>query len=71
MKIALLFSGQGMQYADMLPWINPANPLLLQMQEQLHVPDWRAAMCDNRWASTNAHAQVVLTACALAAWQEL
>lgn len=71
MKIALLFSGQGMQYADMLPWMNPANPLLLQMQEQLHVPDWRAAMRDTRWASTNAHAQVVLTACALAAWQEL
>ncbi|MGO1253033.1 MAG: acyltransferase domain-containing protein [Alcaligenes aquatilis] len=71
MKIALLFSGQGMQYADMLPWINPANPLLLQMQEQLHVPDWRAAMLDASWASTNAHAQVVLTACALTAWQEL
>jgi len=71
MKIALLFSGQGMQYADMLPWINPANPLLLQMQEQLQVPDWRAAMRDTRWASTNAHAQVLLTACALAAWQEL
>lgn len=71
MKIALLFSGQGMQHAQMLPWINPAHPLLLQMQEQLHVPDWRAAMRDAHWASTNAHAQVVLTACALAAWQEL
>ncbi|WP_368935285.1 acyltransferase domain-containing protein [Alcaligenes faecalis] len=71
MKIALLFSGQGMQYADMLPWMNPAHPLLLQMQEQLHVPDWRAAMRDSSWASTNAHAQVVLTACALAAWQQL
>lgn len=71
MKIALLFSGQGMQYADMLPWMNPAHPLLLQMQDQLHVPDWRAAMRDSSWASTNAHAQVVLTACALAAWQQL
>ncbi|QHS35548.1 acyltransferase domain-containing protein [Alcaligenes faecalis] len=71
MKIALLFSGQGMQYADMLPWMNPAHPLLLQMQEQLHVPDWRAAMRDSSWAGTNAHAQVVLTACALAAWQQL
>ena len=71
MRIALLFSGQGMQYADMLPWMNPAHPLLLQMQEQLHVPDWRAAMRDSSWASTNAHAQVVLTACALAAWQQL
>jgi [acyl-carrier-protein] S-malonyltransferase len=28
-------------------------------------------MRDTRWASTNAHAQVVLTACALAAWQQL
>lgn len=71
MKIALLFSGQGMQYADMLPWLNPTKPLLLQMQEQLGVPDWRDAMRDSNWASTNAHAQVVLTACALAAWQEL
>lgn len=71
MRIALLFSGQGMQYADMLPWMNPAHPLLLQMQDQLHVPDWRAAMRDSSWASTNAHAQVVLTACALAAWQQL
>ncbi|MBH0312606.1 acyltransferase domain-containing protein, partial [Alcaligenes faecalis] len=35
------------------------------------VPDWRAAMRDSSWASTNAHAQVVLTACALAAWQQL
>lgn len=71
MKIALLFSGQGMQHAEMLSWINPAHPLLLQMQEQLNAPDWRAAMRDARWASTNANAQVVLTACALAAWQEL
>ncbi|HCA16364.1 MAG TPA: MdcH [Alcaligenes faecalis] len=71
MKIALLFSGQGMQHAEMLPWITPAHPLLLQMQEQLHVPDWRAAMRDANWASTNANAQVVLTACALAVWQEL
>lgn len=71
MKIALLFSGQGMQYADMLSWMNPANPLLLQMQELLNVSDWRAAMRDTHWASTNVHAQVVLTACALAAWQQL
>ncbi|MGO3132526.1 MAG: malonate decarboxylase subunit epsilon [Alcaligenes sp.] len=71
MKIALLFSGQGMQYAQMLPWIKPAHPLLLQMQEQLNVPDWRAAMHNAHWASTNAHAQVVLSACSLAAWQEL
>lgn len=71
MKIALLFSGQGMQYADMLPWLKPTHPLLLQMQDQLHVADWRSAMRDANWASTNAHAQVVLTACALAAWQQL
>ena len=71
MKIALLFSGQGTQYADMLPWLNPSHPLLLQMQEQLAVADWRAALRDASWASTNAHAQLVLTACALAAWQEL
>jgi len=71
MAWALLFSGQGMQHPGMLPWLRADHPLLLAMQRQLGIADWRAALRAPAWASTNRHAQVLLTATALAAWDEL
>lgn len=69
--LVLLFSGQGMQHPRMLPWLRSDHPLLLEMQRLLAVSDWRAALADGEWASTNAHAQLVLTATSLAAWDQL
>ncbi|RMX06614.1 acyltransferase domain-containing protein [Corticibacter populi] len=71
MALALLFSGQGMQHPQMLPWLRAEDPLLRQMQQQLGVADWRLALQSPAWASANAHAQLVLTATALAAWAQL
>lgn len=71
MTLALLFSGQGMQHPGMLPWLAPEHPLLLAMQKQLGMANWRDALADANWASTNRHAQLLLTATALAAWDQL
>lgn len=71
MSLALLFSGQGMQHARMLHWLAPDHPLLLAMQTQLGVANWREALANADWASTNLHAQILLTATGLAAWDQL
>jgi len=71
MAVALLFSGQGMQHPQMLPWLRIEHPLLLSMQQQLGIANWRAALQEASWASVNRHAQVLLTATSLAAWEQL
>lgn len=71
MTLALLFSGQGMQHPRMLPWLVQDHPLLLAMQQQLGIAHWREALADAQWASTNRHAQLLLTATGLAAWDQL
>lgn len=74
MSLALLFSGQGSQHAGMLPWLAPsASPddLLAGMAQQLAASDWRAAMADPDWATTNRRAQVLITGLAISAWQQL
>lgn len=71
MALALLFSGQGMQHARMLPWLPHDHPLLLDMQRGLRIDNWRAALRDADWAAANEHAQAVLTATALAGWDML
>ena len=58
MSYALLFSGQGLQHADMLPWLADED-------------GWRAAMADPAGAARNAFAQPALTRLALAAWDRL
>lgn len=70
MAYALLFSGQGMQHPGMLPWLAD-SPLVAAACEALGIGDWRAALADAGWARANRHAQPLLTALALAAWQQL
>lgn len=70
MSYAIVFAGQGMQHPDMLPWLGD-SPLLQAMCSQLGMADWRQALEDPAWAECNRHAQVLLTATALAAWQRL
>lgn len=70
MSLGLLFSGQGTQHAQMLPWL--ARDALVQRTEAaLRVPDWRAAVQDPAWAARNRHVQVLLTGLGLAAWAQL
>lgn len=71
MTLAVLFSGQGMQHAGMLQWLAPDDALLAEARSRLGVADWRASLSDPTWASTNRNAQLLLTACCIAAWQRL
>ena len=73
MSLALLFSGQGLQQAGMLPWLDTqaeAADLLRQMAARLG-SDWRQRLSEPAWAERNDVAQVLVTACGLAAWQVL
>jgi [acyl-carrier-protein] S-malonyltransferase len=70
MSFALVFSGQGTQHPAMLPWLED-DDTVRAMSERLKVTDWRAAMAEPGWAERNAHAQVLLTGLALAAWQQI
>ena len=70
MGYALLFSGQGMQHAAMLPWLTQ-DALVAQTCTELGVTDWRAELQDARWSFRNVNAQVLLTGINLAAWGQL
>ena len=70
MGFAIIFSGQGMQHAAMLPWLAD-DDLVERMRAELGVVDWRAPLEDAAWASRNVNAQVLLTALNLAAWTQL
>jgi len=70
MGYALIFSGQGMQHPAMLPWLENTEPLRLAAQ-RLEIRDWRERLSDPAWLSANRHAQLLLTACALAAWGQI
>jgi len=70
MSFALLFSGQGTQHADMLPWL--ADDVVVRSTcARLGVDDWRASLADPAWAHRNQNAQTLLTGLALAAWNQL
>jgi [acyl-carrier-protein] S-malonyltransferase len=70
MSFALLFSGQGTQHPEMLPWL--ADDTIVQaMCQKLGAPDWRSAVADASWTERNANAQVLLTGLALAAWHQI
>ena len=72
---AVIFSGQGMQHAAMLPWLAEhtlgEHKLVEQMRLDLGIDDWRTHLDDAAWASDNANAQVLLTGLNLAAWAQL
>ena len=70
MGFALVFSGQGMQHAGMLPWLDE-DAFVAHTRRALRVDDWRAALGDPTWASRNANAQTLLTGLNLAAWAQL
>src|SRR5262245_33015911 len=71
MSIGLLFSGQGTQHPQMLPWLDDAHPLMRSTLSLLGVQDWRQALQDAAWARCNRNAQVLLTGVALSAWSQL
>lgn len=70
MAYAIVFSGQGLQQPDMLPWL-AEDALTQAVNTRLGVADWRASLRDADWAARNAHAQCLLTGVALAAWGQL
>jgi len=70
MGFAIVFSGQGMQHAAMLPWL-AEDAFVEQTRRALGIDDWRAALDDPAWASRNANAQTLLTGLHLAAWTQL
>lgn len=67
---AVIFSGQGMQHAAMLPWL-AEHDLVENMQRDLGISNWRMQLEDETWASSNTSAQVLLTGLHLAAWAQL
>jgi len=73
MSLGLMFPGQGVQHADMLPWLEAeplAAPVLKTMAETLGA-DWRSRVADDTWACGNAVAQTLITGVSLAAWAAL
>jgi [acyl-carrier-protein] S-malonyltransferase len=68
-RYALVFAGQGMQHAGMLPWL-AQDEAVRAVEDELGA-DWRKRLNDPAWAGRNAHAQVLLTGLALAAWAQL
>jgi [acyl-carrier-protein] S-malonyltransferase len=70
MGFALLFPGQGMQHAAMLPWLDEDGPLVRAVAAALG-GDWRRMLADAAWAGTNAHAQALLAGLGMAAWTQL
>ena len=68
MSYALLFSGQGTQHAQMLPWLEnaaQAQPFLAQLG------DWRGLLGRETGRANNALAQPLVVGTALAAWAAL
>jgi len=73
MTLALLFPGQGVQHAGMLPWLDAeplAAPVLEAMAARLG-EDWRARLADEAWASSNVVAQQLMVGVGLAVWSVL
>ncbi|HEY4084086.1 MAG TPA: acyltransferase domain-containing protein [Burkholderiaceae bacterium] len=73
MSLALLFPGQGVQYAGMLSWLESeplAAPALAALSTCLG-PGWRERLVDEDWASSNRVAQPLMTCISLAAWRVL
>ena len=70
MSFAVVFTGQGTQHPEMLPWL-AEDDLVRNTCARLDIVDWRNRLSDRAWAAANANAQVLLTGLALAAWQQL
>lgn len=70
MSFAIVFTGQGTQHREMLPWL-AEDELVRSTCARLNISDWRDRLADRAWAATNANAQVLLTGLGLAAWQQI
>jgi [acyl-carrier-protein] S-malonyltransferase len=73
MSYAVLFSGQGTQHAQMLPWLDgapAAQPVLAHLGTCVR-GDWRALLAADRCRASNALAQPLIVGTALAAWAAL
>jgi len=70
MSFAIVFSGQGMQHPQMLPWLAD-DDIVRSTCSLLDIDNWRARLADPAWGSTNANAQVLLTGLGLAAWHQI
>ncbi|MGE4336591.1 MAG: acyltransferase domain-containing protein [Pigmentiphaga sp.] len=70
MGFALIFAGQGLQHAGMLPWLPDDGPEFETLARTLGA-NWRARLADPDAAIRNAYAQPLLTGLALAAWRRL
>ena len=73
MSYAVLFSGQGTQHPDMLPWLEsePASRAVLTALVDVVGNDWRAGLEVPQQRSRNVFAQPLITGTALAAWAAL
>jgi [acyl-carrier-protein] S-malonyltransferase len=71
MSFGLLFSGQGTQHAQMLPWVGHDDALVRQTEAALGVTDWRLALQDPAWAARNRNVQILLTGIGLSAWARI
>lgn len=71
MSFGLLFSGQGTQHAQMLPWVDDAGDLVRRTAAALGVSDWRRALRDLDWSTRNRNVQILMTGIGLAAWAQL
>lgn len=70
MSFGLLFSGQGMQHAAMLPWLGE-DALTRAVGACLGVRHWRDSLADPARAQRNAVAQPLLAGIGLSAWRQL
>jgi len=73
MSYALLFSGQGTQHAQMLPWLDgesAAQPLLQLLEDGIG-GNWRHRLEADGCRASNALAQPLIVGTALAAWAAL
>ena len=73
MTYAVLFSGQGTQHPQMLPWLDgveAAQPVLACLAQRIG-GDWRALLAADACRASNALAQPVIVGTALAAWAAL
>jgi [acyl-carrier-protein] S-malonyltransferase len=71
MSLGLLFSGQGTQHPQMLPWLDEGDPIVQRTHAMLSITDWRKSLSEAAWAVANRHAQILLTGVGLAAWRQL
>lgn len=70
MGYAIIFSGQGMQHPDMVPWLT-TDGVMREACQRLGVANWRDRLTHPEWAAGNRQAQLLLTGSGVATWEQL